>query len=129
MLSQKMLKAAELLFRHTDEEVARKLKISRATLDTWKRDPEFAQALCDFVRDNRLTAIRFISKRVVEAAQELEAMIRSADEKVRHKVIIDLLKASGLLAADHSAGEDEGDGFTAILKHIAETPDDAGEED
>jgi len=129
MLDNKQRKAVALLFQFTDDEVIRKVKIDRQTLDEWKRDPEFAQALCEFVRDNRLTAIRFISKRVVEAAQELEAMIKTADEKVRHKVIIDLLKASGLLAADHTAGEDEGDGFSAILKHFSEVQDDPGEED
>jgi len=128
MLDQKQRKAVSLLFQCTDEEVIRKLKINRETLDEWKRDPQFAQALCDFVRDNRLTAIRFISKRVVEAAQELEAMIKNADEKVRHKVIIDLLKASGLLAAEHVV-DDEADGFTAVLNRIAEAPDDTGEED
>ena len=128
MLDQKQSKAVSLLFQCTDEEVIRKLKINRETLDEWKRDPQFAQALCDFVRDNRLTAIRFISKRVVEAAQELEAMIKNADEKVRHKVIIDLLKASGLLAAEHIV-DDEADGFTAVLNRISEAPDDTGEED
>ena len=129
MLDQKQRKAVSLLFQCTDEEVIRKLKINRETLDEWKRDPQFAQALCDFVRDNRLTAIRFISKRVVEAAQELEAMIKNADEKVRHKVIIDLLKASGLLAAEHTAGDDEADGFTSVLRRISEAPDEPGEED
>lgn len=129
MLDPKQRRAVALLFQSTDEEVIRKLKINRQLLDEWKRDPQFAQALCDFVRDNRLTAIRFISKRVVEAAQELEAMIKTADEKVRHKVIIDLLKASGLLAAEHSAGEDETDGFMAVLNRITEAPDDTREED
>ncbi len=129
MLDPKQRRAVALLFQSTDEEVIRKLKINRETLDEWKRDPQFAQALCDFVRDNRLTAIRFISKRVVEAAQELEAMIKTADEKVRHKVIIDLLKASGLLAAEHSAGDDEADGFTSVLNRIAEVNDDTREED
>lgn len=129
MLDPRQRRAVALLFQSTDEEVIRKLKINRQLLDEWKRDPQFAQALCDFVRDNRLTAIRFISKRVVEAAQELEAMIKTADEKVRHKVIIDLLKASGLLAAEHSAGEDETDGFMAVLNRITEAPDDTREED
>lgn len=128
MLDQKQRKAVSLLFQCTDEEVIRKLRINREILDEWKRDPQFAQALCDFVRDNRLTAIRFISKRVVEAAQELEAMIKNADEKIRHKVIIDLLKASGLLAAEHVV-DDEADGFTAMLNRIAEVTDDTGEED
>jgi hypothetical protein len=65
MLDQKQRRAVALLFQSTDDEVIRKLRINRETLDEWKRDPQFAQALCDFVRDNRLTAIRFISKRVV----------------------------------------------------------------
>lgn len=129
MLDRKQRKAVALLFQSTDEEVIRRLKIDRETLQEWKRDPQFAQALCDFVRDNRLTAIRFISKRVVEAAQELEMMIKSADEKIRHKVIIDLLKASGLLAAEHSPADDEADGFTAVLDRITEAPDDTREED
>lgn len=129
MLDNRKRKAIALLFQHIDDEVARKLKISRETLEGWKRDPEFAQALCEFVQENRLAAVRFISRRVVEAAQELEAMIKSSDEKVRHKVIIDLLKASGLLAADHSTAEDDGAGFSAVLRRFAEVEDEAGEED
>lgn len=129
MLDNRQRKAIALLFLHIDDEVARKLKISRETLEGWKRDPEFAQALCEFVQENRLAAVRFISRRVVEAAQELEAMIKSSDEKVRHKVIIDLLRASGLLAADHSPAEDDGAGFSAVLRRFAEVEDEAGEED
>lgn len=129
MLDQKRRRAAALLFEFTDEEVIRKLRINRETFEEWKRDPEFARVLCDFVRENRLAAIRFISMRVVEAAQELKAMIEASDEKVRHKVIIDLLKASGLLSAEHSEGDEEGDGFEAVLKRIAEARDDTGEED
>ena len=129
MLDRKQRRAAALLFECTEDEVVRRLKISRATLERWKGDPEFAGMLCDVVRDNRLSAVRFISRRVVEAAQELEAMIRSSDDKVRHKAIIDLLKASGLLAADHSAGDDGGDGFSAVLRRISEAQDGNGEED
>jgi len=128
MLDKRKRRAAALLFEHTDDEAARMLKVGRRTLEAWKRDPEFAQALCDFVRENRLAAVRFISMRVVEASRELEAMIRSGDEKVRHKVIIDLLKASGLLAADHAEGG-ESEGFSAILRRISEVPDETGEED
>jgi hypothetical protein len=127
-LDEKKHKAISLLFQHTDDEVLRKLRVSRDTLDDWKRDPEFAQALCEFVQENRLAAIRFISRRVVEAAQELESMIKSSDEKIRHKVIIDLLKASGLLAADHHAVDSDGEGVSAMLKRFSEVGDDPGEE-
>lgn len=128
MLTDKQRRAVALLFELRDDEIARRLRIGRETLTSWKRDPEFCQALCDYVRENRRTAVRFLSKRLVEAAHELEAMIKSKDEKVKHKVIIDLLKASGLLAADPTA-EEEGDGVADLLKRIEETSDDEPEEE
>jgi len=128
MLTDKQRRAVALLFELTDDEITRRLRIGRERLASWKRDPEFCQALCDYVKENRRTAVRFLSKRLVEAAHELEAMIKSDDERVKHKVIIDLLKASGLLAADPTA-EEEVDGVGDLLKRIEETPMDEPEQE
>lgn len=107
-----------MLFRLTDEEIIEKLKINPKTLDEWKQDPEFAAAVFAYVKENRRTVVRLLSQRYVEAARELESLIKSKDEKVKHKVVIDLLKSSGLLK------DTEGDEQDILSRLLAGDADD-----
>ncbi|MCL6519080.1 MAG: hypothetical protein K6T99_04565 [Armatimonadetes bacterium] len=130
MLTAIQRRAIPLLFRLTDEEIAEKLRISKRMLDEWKRSPDFANAICDYVKENRRTALRLLSERYVEAARELESLIKSEDEKIKYKAIIDLLKASNLLK---DADVHENDSIEQILRQIeakeSGEDDDSGEED
>ncbi|MHB1457474.1 MAG: hypothetical protein ACYC0V_11235 [Armatimonadota bacterium] len=42
MLTKTQMRAVEMLFVSTDEEIASALRIRRETLEMWKLDPEFS---------------------------------------------------------------------------------------
>ena len=128
MLTKTQMKAVGMLFELTDEEIIRKLKIKREKLDSWKRDPEFAEALRNRLKENRRTAGRILSRLYVEASRELEALILSDDEKNKPKAIIEVLKVSGLFK---ELGLEEGDSVENLLERLADESDETepGEED
>lgn len=128
MLTKTQMKAVGMLFELTDEEIIRKLKIKREKLDSWKRDPEFAEALRNRLKENRRTAGRILSRLYVEASRELEALILSDDEKNKPKAIIEVLKVSGLFK---ELGLEEGDSVENLLERLADESDEteSGEED
>ena len=128
MLTEAQTKAVAMLFEFSDKEIARKLKIKQEILDDWKRDPEFAQALRDRLKENRRTAARILSRLYVEASRELEALIRSNDDKNKPKAIIEILKVSGLFK---ELGLEEGDYVGNLLEKLADESEETepGEED
>jgi len=128
MLTEAQTKAVDMLFQLTDEEAARKLKVRRATLEAWKQDPEFDHAIRDHMKESRRTAIRILSGLYVEACRELEAIIRSDDHKDKPRVIIEVLKASGLFK---ELGLEDGDYVGNLLERLADEPEEteSGEED
>jgi len=128
MLTEKQTKAVEMLFELTDDEVARRLKIKPATLEAWKRNPEFAQALRRRLMENRRAAARILSRLYVEASRELEALIRSDDDKNKPKAIIELLKVSGIFK---ELGLEEEDDIGGLLERLADEREEIepGEED
>ncbi|MDI6828915.1 MAG: phBC6A51 family helix-turn-helix protein [Armatimonadota bacterium] len=115
MLTKKQRRAVRLLFKISDDEIIEKLRISRKTLEKWKRDPDFVQAMNDYFAENRRKALRLLSERYIEAACELESLIKSKDEKIKHKAILDLFKASNLLKC---ADVQEDDSIEHILRRI-----------
>ena len=126
MLSNNQIRAIELLFEFTDAEVAAKLKIKRATLESWKQAPEFVQAVQDRLKENRQAAVRMLSRLYVDACREIDALIHSDDDKNKHKVIVDMLKASGLLK---EWGLEEGDPIGALIQRLSSDEDDVEDED
>ncbi len=129
MLTNTQTKAVGMLFEFTDREVARRLRIKPETLRAWKRNPEFAQAVADRLKENRLTAVRILSRLYVEACRELEALIKSGDDKNKPKIIIEVLvKTSGLFK---ELGLEEGDYVGNLLERLADEPEDieSGEKD
>jgi hypothetical protein len=124
MLGTKQKRAVKLLFEITDAEVAEKLKVSRVTLEEWKQNPEFAEAVQQVMKDNRQSAIRMLSRLYLDACRELDSILRSDDDKNKHRVIMELLKASGLLK---EFGIEEGDYVGAVLRRHSE-PDEEDEE-
>lgn len=128
MLTDKQIKAVGMLFELTDEEIIRRLKIKRETLEAWKSEPEFAEMLRSRLKENRRTAARILSRLYVEASRELEALIRSDDEKNKPKAIIEVLKVSGLFK---ELGLEEGDSIGNLLERLADENDEieSGEED
>ncbi|HUV03634.1 MAG TPA: hypothetical protein VMX94_00845 [Armatimonadota bacterium] len=128
MLTETQTRAVDMLFELTDEEIARKLKIKRATLESWKRKPEFAQALRRRLMENRRAAARILSRLYVEASRELEALIRSDDDKNKPKAIIELLKVSGLFKELGLEGDDD---IGNLLERLADEQEEVepGEED
>lgn len=97
MLSEKKRKAVELLFECLEGDVLTKLRLSKQMLDTWSEDWEFKDAIAAQVKSNRRTAVRLLSKLYLDAVLELREIITEKEDKNRHKVIVDVLKASGLL--------------------------------
>lgn len=126
MLSKMQKKAVGLLFEKSDAEVAARLKIKQSELDAWKSDPEFVQALCDRLRENRRVASRILSRICVDACRELQALIGSDDDKNKPKAIIEVLKASGLFK-DMVGGD--GDYVGNLLGRLADEDAESGEED
>ena len=124
MLSSTQSRAVELLFEFTDAEVAAKLRIKRETLEAWKQNPEFVQAVQERLKENRQAAVRILSRVYLDACREIDALIRSDDDKSKHKVIVDILKASGLLK---ELGAEETDYVDALLQRLADEQD--GEEE
>lgn len=96
MLTNTQIKAVDLLFRATDEEAARKLKITKETLEAWKQDPDVAQAVREQLKANRQAIARKLSRMYLDACRELAAALNAEDGKDKAKVAIEILKASGL---------------------------------
>ena len=124
MLSSTQSRAVELLFEFTDAEVAAKLRIKRETLEAWKQNPEFVQAMQERLKGNRQAAVRILSRLYLDACREIDALIRSDDDKSKHKVIVDILKASGLLK---ELGADEADYVGSLLQRLADEQDEEEE--
>ncbi len=118
MLSTNQTKAVELLFELTGDEVAEKLRIKRETLEAWMQDPEFREALQETQRQNRQAVVRMLSRLYLDTCREISALIHSDDDKNKPKVMLDLLKASGLLK--EIGIEEEGDPIAAILAGLSD---------
>lgn len=117
MLTDSQNKSVKLLFQLTDAEVARKLKISQKTLETWKSDPEFSQAIKRQLVENRRSAVRMLSRLYTDACKELDTILKSDDHKDKPKVIIEILKASGLFK---ELGLEDGDYVGNLLEGLAD---------
>ena len=124
MLTDRQNKAVAMLFELTDDEIARTLRIKRETLEAWKQEPAFVQAVCDRIRENRRTAVRILSQLYVKACRELAALIE--DDKNKPKVIVEILKASGIFK---ELGLDEGDYIGNLLERLSEGDQEAESED
>lgn len=121
MLTNTQLKAVKLLFEFSNEKVARRLRIKPETLEEWQRDPEFAQAVRGHLRGNQQAAARILSRLYLEACRELEALIKSGDEKSKYKVIMEvILKTSGLLK---ELGPEENGYVGNLLDKLADQPE------
>ena len=116
MLTKDQKLAVHLLFKFSEEEVARQLDISEETLQSWMQNPEFAQALQDRIIENRRSAARILSRLYVESIIELGALIKSDDEKNKPKAIMEVLKLSGLFK---EVGFEEGDTVSQLLERLA----------
>ena len=127
MLTNTQCKAVDMLFEFTDGEAARLLRVKKETIEAWKQNPEFQQALRNRLMENRRTAARILSRLYVEASKELEALIRSNDDKNKPRAIIEVLKGGGLFK---ELGMEEGDGIGNLIERLSEEHDiESGEED
>ena len=121
MLGDKKQKAVELLFEFTEAEVAAKLKISRKMLREWMQELEFQQAIGEEIRANRQASVRKLSRLYLDACKEINEIIHEKEDKNRHRVIVDILKVSGLLKA--STEEDAAGGADSIQVLLAQLAD------
>lgn len=94
-----MHNAIELLFldQLPDKEIAQACGISRATLANWKNRPEFQAALRDFGLRYRRLAYARLESGSEKAVQTLLKLLDSANESIRLKAAVELLR---LLKAD-----------------------------
>jgi hypothetical protein len=126
MLSTNQIKAVELLFELPCGEIAAKLRIKPETLDAWMQDPEFKQALQDQIKENRQATVRILSRLYLDTCREISTLIHSDDDKNKPKVMLDLLKASGLLK---EMGLEQGDPIGALIQRLSQQQEDDTEED
>jgi len=123
MLHSKQRRAIRLLFELPEEKVAEELGIRLDTLRRWKAKKEFVSGVEAVSAGNRQAVCRILSRGLAHAAARVCGMVAvDADEsptgKLDSKIMVDMLKASGLLEA--AAGEaDEGDALAAVLAEIA----------
>lgn len=121
MLTDKQIEAVEILFRFTDEEAIRRLGITRAVLDSWRREPEFLQATAERLRENRQAAYRVISALMVEVCMELAALFREGGDPARVKLLVDIVKAAGLFkyaGEGEAVGGEQHDGLQGLLERL-----------
>ena len=97
MLSEKKRHAVELLFEETEGEVAKKLKVSLETLVHWIEELEFRDAINGQMKGYQRSTTRMLSLLYLECCRELGRIIHDKEDKTRHKVALDLLKAGGIL--------------------------------
>ena len=97
MLTEKKRRAVELLFEDTEAEVAKKLKISLETLVQWIEELEFREALNGQIKGYQRSTTRLLSRLYLECCRELSVIIHDKEDKNRHRVAVDLLKAGGIL--------------------------------
>ena len=121
MLNDKKRKAVELLFEFTEAEVASKLRINRKMLREWMNELEFQQAIGEEIRANRQTSVRRLSRLYLDACKEINEIIHEKEDKNRHRVIVDILKVSGLLKA--STEEDAAGGLDSVQALVARLAD------
>ena len=117
MLSDRKQRAVDLLFECTEAEVAAKLRISRQMLREWLKELEFQQAIGEEIRSIRQAAVRKLSRLYLDACREINEIIHEKEDKNRHKVIVDILKVSGLLK--ESTEEDAAGGLDSIETLVA----------
>ena len=116
----------ELLFELPCEEIAAKLRIKPETLDAWMQDPEFREALQDRIKENRQATVRILSRLYLDTCREISALVHSDDDKNKPKVMLDLLKASGLLK---EMGLEQGDPIGALIQRLSQQQEDEAEEE
>lgn len=127
VLSDKKRKAVELLFESTEGEVAKKLKVSLETLAHWIEEMEFREALNFQMKGYQRTTTRMLSLLYLEACQELRGIIHDRDDKNRHRVAVDVLKAGGVLK-DGTLEEVDYDPIGALIESLSEEEDGKEEE-
>ena len=96
MLSEKKRRAVDLLFEQTEGEVAKKLKVSLETLVHWIEELEFREAVNGQMKGHKRSTTRMLSLLYMECCRELSRIIHDKEDKTRHKVALDLLKAGGI---------------------------------
>ena len=119
MLSEKKRRAVELLFEGTEAEAAVKLRVSRQTLEEWMEEREFQQAIRRHATANRRATSRMLSSLYLEACRELNVVIHERDDRNRHRAMVDILKAGGLLK-EGPVEEEEIETVDEVLARFAE---------
>ena len=105
----KMEKAVKLLFfdHLSDKEIAETCGVARSTLATWKKLPEFQQALRDFGAQQRAEAYALLESGADKAVRTLLELLDADQETTRLRAATELLK---LLKADQPPHLPQNDG-------------------
>ncbi|MDO8684899.1 MAG: hypothetical protein Q7N50_15655 [Armatimonadota bacterium] len=126
MLNPKQRQAVRLLFEAPEEKVAEMLGVKLDTLRRWKGKREFIDAMQLAATETRQSATRILSNALAHAAERIHEMVAiGADTqplKPDAKVMVDMLKASGMLEAVlNDTGESES--LASILAQLAQEED------
>lgn len=115
-----------MLFEAPEEKVAEMLGVKLDTLRRWKGKREFIDAMQLAATETRQSATRILSNALAHAAERIHEMVAiGADTqplKPDAKVMVDMLKASGMLEAVlNDTGESES--LASILAQLAQEED------
>ena len=128
MLTEKKRRAVEMLFESTEGEVATRLRISRQTLEHWIEELEFRQSIYGTMKGYRRATARMLSLLYLDACRELSAIIHDKEDKTRHRVAVDILKASGMLREDPLESEDY-DPIGDLVERLSQEDESESEEE
>jgi hypothetical protein len=111
LLRNRQTKAVRLLFEMPDHKVAEELGIRVDTLRRWKRQKEFRAAMLARSRESQESAERIMSESLSHAASRARDLLASEVDakKPDLKVVIDLLKCSGILEKAGRSGSPKED--------------------
>lgn len=121
-MKSKQRAAVELLLSHPDTVVADMIGVRLRTLRAWMKTEGFADVLRAREREQQAGARRIARQAVVSSAAKLHQLASDAS-KADPKVLLDILKASGVFEAEP---EDPGAALAEIIKLArdgAEDPD------
>ena len=127
MLADRKQRAVDLLFEFSEREVAEKLKISRQMLREWLEELEFQTAISQEMSAHKRSSVRRLSSLYIGACQELFEIIHDKEDKNRYRVILEILKVSGLLR--ESTFETSGGGADPVQAILARLCDKDDEEE
>jgi len=104
-ITQKHIEAAKLEIEGdlTQEEIAKRVKVSARTYQYWLKKPEFQKLMLDLANEYVEKAKKTLRRRADEAAKELVRICtKSLDDDIARKSANDILKGAGIISIEEN---------------------------